>query len=73
MRPSPAGYSRSVKENILYGKLDASDSEVKKAVSEAHFEKDLQMLPAGLETMVGEKGVALSYKMFSFTDRENSK
>ncbi|MCY8452413.1 multidrug ABC transporter ATP-binding protein BmrC [Bacillus spizizenii] len=53
-------FSRTVKENILYGKQDASDEEVKQAIAEAHFEKDLQMLPSGLETMVGEKGVALS-------------
>ncbi|OUL01978.1 multidrug ABC transporter ATP-binding protein BmrC [Bacillus spizizenii] len=53
-------FSRTVKENILYGKQDASDEEVKQAIAEAHFEKDLHMLPSGLETMVGEKGVALS-------------
>ncbi|AUZ25765.1 multidrug ABC transporter permease/ATP-binding protein [Bacillus subtilis] len=53
-------FSRSVKENILYGKQDASDEEVRQAIANAHFEKDLHMLPSGLETMVGEKGVALS-------------
>ncbi|MGQ9006711.1 multidrug ABC transporter ATP-binding protein BmrC [Bacillus stercoris] len=53
-------FSRTVKENILYGKQDASDEEVQQAIAEAYFEKDLHMLPAGLETMVGEKGVALS-------------
>lgn len=53
-------FSRTVKENILYGKQDASDEEVNQAIAEAHFEKDLHMLPSGLETMVGEKGVALS-------------
>lgn len=53
-------FSRTVKENILYGKQDATDKEVQQAIAEAHFEKDLHMLPSGLETMVGEKGVALS-------------
>lgn len=53
-------FSRTVKENILYGKQDATDEEVNQAIAEAHFEKDLHMLPSGLETMVGEKGVALS-------------
>ncbi|PJY99831.1 multidrug ABC transporter permease/ATP-binding protein [Bacillus vallismortis] len=53
-------FSRTVKENILYGKQDASDEEVRQAIAEAHFEKDVHMLPSGLETMVGEKGVALS-------------
>lgn len=53
-------FSRTVKENILYGKQNATDIEVQQAIAEAHFEKDLHMLPSGLETMVGEKGVALS-------------
>ncbi|MCY8933196.1 ABC transporter ATP-binding protein [Bacillus atrophaeus] len=53
-------FSRTVKENLLYGNPDASDEEVKRVIREAHFEKDLEMLPAGLNTMVGEKGVALS-------------
>ncbi|WP_406621598.1 ABC transporter ATP-binding protein [Bacillus atrophaeus] len=53
-------FSRTVKENLLYGNPDASDEAVKRVIREAHFEKDLEMLPAGLNTMVGEKGVALS-------------
>ncbi|CAH2713588.1 putative multidrug resistance ABC transporter ATP-binding/permease protein YheI [Neobacillus rhizosphaerae] len=53
-------FSRSVKENILFGKQEASDEELEKAIDLAAFRKDLEMLPEGLGTLVGEKGVALS-------------
>lgn len=53
-------FSRSVKDNILFGKMDATAEELAKAIRLADFEKDLEMLPEKLETLVGEKGVALS-------------
>jgi ATP-binding cassette, subfamily B, multidrug efflux pump len=53
-------FSKSVKENILFGNKDATDQELDRAIELAAFQKDLEMLPEGLETMVGEKGVALS-------------
>ncbi|AQQ52538.1 ABC transporter ATP-binding protein [Planococcus lenghuensis] len=53
-------FSRSVRANILFGKPDASDEEIREAIRLAHFERDLEMLPQGLDTLVGEKGVALS-------------
>ncbi|PPA72430.1 ABC transporter ATP-binding protein [Jeotgalibacillus proteolyticus] len=53
-------FSRSVRENILFGADDADEGKIFDAIKMAHFEKDLEMLPEGLETMVGEKGVALS-------------
>ncbi|MBA9025325.1 ABC transporter ATP-binding protein [Peribacillus huizhouensis] len=53
-------FSRSVKDNILFGKKDATDEELAKAIRLADFEKDLEMLPEKLDTLVGEKGVALS-------------
>ncbi|CAG9622580.1 ABC transporter ATP-binding protein [Sutcliffiella rhizosphaerae] len=53
-------FSRSVKENILYGKEHASETDIKHAIKMAAFEKDLKMLPDGLQTLVGEKGVSLS-------------
>lgn len=53
-------FSRSIKENILFGHKDANDEELEKAIEMAAFRKDLEMLPEGLETLVGEKGVALS-------------
>ncbi|PJN86675.1 ABC transporter ATP-binding protein [Bacillus sp. mrc49] len=53
-------FSRSVRENILFGKMDATEDELAEAIRLADFEKDLMMLPDRLETLVGEKGVALS-------------
>lgn len=53
-------FSKSVKENILFGNPEASDEELEKTIDLAAFRKDLEMLPDGLETLVGEKGVALS-------------
>lgn len=53
-------FSKSVKENILFGKLGATEEELQKAMRLADFQKDLEMLPEGLSTLVGEKGVALS-------------
>lgn len=53
-------FSRSVKENILFGKEDATTEEIAQAIRSSAFEKDLEMLPEGLQTLVGEKGVSLS-------------
>ena len=53
-------FSKTVKENILYGKEGATDEELERAMIQADFMKDLSTLPQGLETIVGEKGVALS-------------
>ncbi len=53
-------FSRTIRENILFGKEDADDADLKEAIRLASFEKDLENLPMGLETLVGEKGVSLS-------------
>ncbi|WLR57719.1 ABC transporter transmembrane domain-containing protein [Mesobacillus subterraneus] len=53
-------FSRSVKENILFGNPLASDKDLQNIIDLAAFRKDLEILPEGLETLVGEKGVALS-------------
>ncbi|WP_226644861.1 ABC transporter ATP-binding protein [Mesobacillus subterraneus] len=53
-------FSRSVKENILFGNPMASEGDLQEIIDLAAFRKDLEMLPEGLETLVGEKGVALS-------------
>ncbi|WP_102261723.1 ABC transporter ATP-binding protein [Mesobacillus jeotgali] len=53
-------FSRSVKENILFGNPMASEKDLQDIIDLAAFRKDLEMLPEGLETLVGEKGVALS-------------
>ncbi|MCM3745283.1 ABC transporter ATP-binding protein/permease [Sporosarcina luteola] len=53
-------FSRSVRENILFGRPEATEEDISESIRLSHFEKDLEMLPAGLDTLVGEKGVALS-------------
>lgn len=53
-------FSKSVKENILFGKKGANEEDLQKAIELADFKKDIEMLPEGLSTLVGEKGVALS-------------
>jgi ATP-binding cassette, subfamily B, multidrug efflux pump len=53
-------FSKTVKENILFGRKEASDEELNKAIDLASFGKDISTLPEGLDTLVGEKGIALS-------------
>lgn len=53
-------FSKSVEQNMRFGHRDAKQDELAQAIKDAYFEKDLRLLPEGLETMVGEKGVALS-------------
>lgn len=53
-------FSRTIRENILFGKSDANEDELIEALRLSSFEKDLALLPSGLDTLVGEKGVALS-------------
>lgn len=53
-------FSRTIHENILFGKEDATIEDINRAIHLADFTKDLKNLPLGLETLVGEKGVSLS-------------
>lgn len=53
-------FRRSVLDNILIGKLDASTSEIDKAMEIADFKKDLSLLSEGTKTMVAELGESLS-------------
>ncbi len=53
-------FSRTIRQNILFGKDHATEEDLQEAIRLAHFEKDLENLPMGLETLVGEKGVSLS-------------
>lgn len=50
----------TIKENILYGKLDATDEDVLNAVKMANLEDVVKRLPRGLNTVIGERGVKLS-------------
>jgi len=50
----------SIRENIAYGRLDASDGEIMAAAKLAHLDGVLAQMPAGIETQIGERGVKLS-------------
>lgn len=50
----------SIKENIAYGRLDASDEEIMVAAKLAHLDGVLAQMPDGIETQIGERGVKLS-------------
>jgi len=56
----PILFHRSLLENIRYGRLDATDEEVKRAAALAHCDEFIDGLPLGYETFVGERGVKLS-------------
>lgn len=53
-------FNGSIKENILYGKLDATDEEVIEAAKRANIYDFVCSLPEGFETQIGERGVKLS-------------
>lgn len=50
----------TIRENIRYGKLDATEEEIQMAVSLAHLDKVVDDMPDGLDSVVGERGVKLS-------------
>ncbi|AVM23041.1 ABC transporter ATP-binding protein [Bacillus pumilus] len=50
----------TIRENILYGKLQASDEEVWEAVEKAQLKDLVNSLPKGLDTIIGERGMMLS-------------
>ncbi|EDN7582203.1 ATP-binding cassette domain-containing protein [Listeria monocytogenes] len=53
-------FSGTVRENIAYGKLDASEEEIEHVVKLAHLSKVVEEMPDGLDTIIGERGVKLS-------------
>ena len=56
----PLLFHRTVRENIAYGRPDASDEEVRAAATKAHALEFIEALPQGFETITGERGVKLS-------------
>lgn len=50
----------TIRENIAYGRLDATEAEIEAAVRLAHLETAIQEMPQGLDTSIGERGVKLS-------------
>ena len=53
-------FNGSIKENILYGRLDATDGEVIEAAKRANIHDYVMTLPDGYDTQIGERGVKLS-------------
>ncbi|WP_025684304.1 ABC transporter ATP-binding protein [Paenibacillus maysiensis] len=53
-------FDGTVRENIAYGKLDASEEEIWDAARRAQIEDLVRSYPEGLDTMIGERGVKLS-------------
>lgn len=53
-------FTTSIKENIRYGRLDASDEEVIEAAKRAYAHAFIMEFPDGYDTMVGERGESLS-------------
>ncbi|WP_373836086.1 ABC transporter ATP-binding protein [Jeotgalibaca arthritidis] len=53
-------FSKSVRDNIAFGKGSATDDEIMASIRIASFEDDLKKMAEGLDTMIGEKGVSIS-------------
>lgn len=53
-------FNRSVLENIRYGRMDATEEEVREAARAAFAEEFIEALPKGYETVLGERGVSIS-------------
>lgn len=53
-------FNASIKDNILYGRLDATDEEVVEAAKRANIHDYIMTLEDGYDTVIGERGVRLS-------------
>ena len=53
-------FTGTIRENIAYGKKDATNEEVLEAARKAHLEEFISELPAGYDTQIGERGLKLS-------------
>lgn len=53
-------FGGTVRENLLYGRLEASEEEMVEAARSANADEFIQRLPKGYDTVVGERGVRLS-------------
>jgi ATP-binding cassette subfamily B protein len=53
-------FAGSIRENIAYGRLDASEADILEAARRARLEEMIRGMPAGLDTIIGERGVKLS-------------
>ena len=53
-------FAGTIRENIAYGRLDATEAEIVEAARRARLDEMIAGLPDGLDTMIGERGVKLS-------------
>lgn len=60
MPQDPFLFHRTLRENIAYGKPDATDKDIMRAAKKANALEFIKELPNGLNTVVGERGVKLS-------------
>jgi subfamily B ATP-binding cassette protein MsbA len=56
----PVLFGTTIRDNIAYGRLDATQEEVEEAARAANAHEFIESLPQGYETLVGERGVKLS-------------
>jgi ATP-binding cassette, subfamily B, bacterial len=56
----PAMFHRTLRENIAFGRPGASEADIRRAADAAHVTEFVDALPAGLDTVVGERGIKLS-------------
>jgi len=56
----PVLFSGSIRENIRYGRLDASDADIETAARDANAHEFICEFPDGYDTLIGERGVKLS-------------
>lgn len=53
-------FSDTIRENITFGRSDASEEKIKEVMRIAQLEEEILSFPNGLDTLVGEKGINLS-------------
>ncbi len=53
-------FAGTIRENVAYGRLNASEADIRRAVRNARLEDVIAAMPAGLDTVIGERGVKLS-------------
>lgn len=53
-------FADTIRENIRYGRIDATDEEIIDAAVAAEIHEDIMAMPYGYDTIVGERGVTLS-------------
>jgi ATP-binding cassette subfamily B protein len=53
-------FAATVRENIRFGRLEATDAEIEKAAEAAHAAEFIARMPRGYDTQVGERGITLS-------------